>query len=640
MPTFFSRWTTVQLSVADLPKTTINDPKLRKGQDVYEGISNTTLEFAKASRNGTLAETPLNDSETGSHMRYLGVNEDMPFFIVHAGKDFFNPNTNEPRNRWPERVPPEAFDQAPVRLASSLPSPSMVNASVYEEPAAKGEEGEDQHRSRLFSASQHRGFSVRFLDEKSVDLLQLQARPPSFEPQALCLTVFLSKASFFRKYDAKLKRNVFHDLKIDVYVNGDLCASTYVSERYRGNVYEMNEHIVRFSGRRIGRLLEKPWVLVPPGQYADGRKREIKRSKSRNLETTHRWNVIAEALSAEAEKLGRNSQGELSVLGDYLTSLANLQMPSDVEGMQKVGETTFGVIDVVISTGKGQKDNTTHTYLTEPKSIRLKHIETIPSEDVHAPGKEVVPSGSFHANSASLETPREIHSSKNRASSEFLTPRFSQRKRSQNLLNSPSILKTDLTRNTARPSESSSASAQTSRNNRLSSRNIVPKPTETPKSTKNGYPASSTTTPGSQKPALLKLRSSLPNNTRLRSANRNFSSSNPIPTGSRSRNPTTTSSSPRTPIPHSPTLAPPPKRARAPRIPYEIVLDDKMTVAEEIANITAQAAQAEPSLSSRTTRSSLHDDFPPNARCPRPLPHRQSPPAPRECACFHLRPFR
>ena len=87
---------------------------------------------------------------------------------------------------------------------------------------------------------------------------------PPLTPHALCLTVFLSPKSFCIT-DTKGKKETV-DLKIDVYFNGSLCGSHYVPKRYSEDAHAMTEHIVRFTGRRIGRLMEKPCSFGPePG---------------------------------------------------------------------------------------------------------------------------------------------------------------------------------------------------------------------------------------------------------------------------------------------------------------------------------------------------------------------------------------
>lgn len=132
----------------------------------------------------------------------------------------------------------------------------------------------------------------------------------------------------------------------------------------------MTEHIVRFSGRRVARLMEIPWVYVPPGQNPDRSIREHKRGREAYAGASSRWEEISQMLEAEAGSLGGGEDCGNPVLSEYLSSLVKLQMPPEVEEMQMVGGAKFGVIDVIIITGKGHKDGASGTMLLEPTHLR------------------------------------------------------------------------------------------------------------------------------------------------------------------------------------------------------------------------------------------------------------------------------
>ena len=104
MPTFFAQKTTVQLSVADLGRATTPNPRTQQSFAASESIRNVAQEFARGSKDGTLTETPLY-AEDGSHLHFLGKHGNMPFFMVHAGKNLFDSTTKEKRNRRPARIP-------------------------------------------------------------------------------------------------------------------------------------------------------------------------------------------------------------------------------------------------------------------------------------------------------------------------------------------------------------------------------------------------------------------------------------------------------------------------------------------------------------------------------------------------------
>ena len=109
MPRFAGVETTVQLSVADLRQTTTLNPGAQQGVAVTESIKFVAQEFARGSIDGTLTETPLcteDGSGNESHIQFLGKLRTIPFYMVHAGKNFFHLITKEKRNRRPTRVPP------------------------------------------------------------------------------------------------------------------------------------------------------------------------------------------------------------------------------------------------------------------------------------------------------------------------------------------------------------------------------------------------------------------------------------------------------------------------------------------------------------------------------------------------------
>ena len=103
MPTNHGRKTTIQLSVAELGNVITQNPQNRQCAQTTSSITKTDLEFIETSKDGTLAEQPLNGKDD-SHVQFLGKHEDMPFFMVRAGKELFNPNAPGRRNRRPAKT--------------------------------------------------------------------------------------------------------------------------------------------------------------------------------------------------------------------------------------------------------------------------------------------------------------------------------------------------------------------------------------------------------------------------------------------------------------------------------------------------------------------------------------------------------
>ena len=353
-------------------------------------------------------------------MRYLGELENIPFFMVRAGKHLFQ---SEPADKGPGRhvlssaapLSKRAESRGSEGSDTSLSTLATVTTADDENSVVVEsiEHGEPQHKTTYRSLTpakrslsgrsakrfasptvfptRHASSAVTQSDHKTPSPhISLVSRPknprqstvakvpvplavtqPAFVPLALALTVLLSKDSFAHSCGTKTK-HIPQDVKIDVFFNGEMTASTYVSARYRGEANNMIQLTQRFSGRRVDRMAERPWVVVAPSQTADGSLRMSKTRTSACVEAHERWNQIGQALEKEGERYGRNKYGDRSVIGDYLASLAKLEMPTEVDHMQKEGGLKFGVIDVVITLGKGQKDEPEKGYLKEPTKLRLR----------------------------------------------------------------------------------------------------------------------------------------------------------------------------------------------------------------------------------------------------------------------------
>jgi hypothetical protein len=185
-------------------------------------------------------------------------------------------------------------------------------------------------------------------------------------PKALALHVMLGDQSFLRSYDNDKPQRCM----IDVFFNGQLSSSVLV------NWKEIHTWHQVFSGIRVGHMAERPWVVLPPGQNANGNLRGLKRAISVN----ERWQQISSALMQEVKARGVNEYGERPPSADYLHSLATMQMSEVVERLQKPGGRRFGVIDVMITAGDGKKLNNGMSYLKTPMRIvderyRRKHGE-------------------------------------------------------------------------------------------------------------------------------------------------------------------------------------------------------------------------------------------------------------------------
>ncbi|MCJ1379149.1 hypothetical protein MMC17_002249 [Xylographa soralifera] len=411
MPSYMCGAITIKLSAANLEDSTTRSLINQHGKEQVSHYQSIEDELKKGSRERPLAEIPLFTEERHpSRLQFLGTHQDMPFLMVKAGRSLnasrvSNRECIGPLNRsvsehvendatlLPTATNKSSFaDSIMADDLSSDDQTSMLSAmgedesldreqesiiSDVEASTAHGKKIDLEYHSRLAGHDEAVSKS-----QKSPQISSLYSdqttkhRIPSFQdlkPQALCLTVQLSKKSFLPNPYPQIKKLRALDIKIDIYYNGELCTSCYVPERLRSesSIAELTQ---RFGGRRVDRLLERPWIIVPSGQNADGSLREHRRGKGGGTGALQRWKAVSHILQGEAERGGRNKWGDLSILGDYLKSLSMLEMPKEVEDFQKGGGVRYGIIDVVLTAGHGKKDNPESGYLSGPARMRTSGL--------------------------------------------------------------------------------------------------------------------------------------------------------------------------------------------------------------------------------------------------------------------------
>ncbi|MCJ1401364.1 hypothetical protein MMC11_004576 [Xylographa trunciseda] len=416
MPSYMCGAITVKLSAADLENSTTRSLINQHGKEQTIHSRSIEDEPNKSLQERPLAELPLfTEDGQPSRLQFLGAHQDMPFLMVKAGRSL---NASDKFNReYLETVNqsiPELTEHDPMVLPlvtannssadstmtddissdnRTRPSSAMDSSAMDEEVSFVTEQGSitsDANAciNQVKDINQEHHPDLTRHDEP---LLKLQSSPQSsllhsdrttnrrvhspqdLKPQALCLTVQLSKKSFLPNPYSHMKKLRALDIKIDIYYNGELCTSCYVPERLRA-VSSIAELTQRFGGRRVDRLLEQPWIIVPSGQNADGSLREHRRGKGDGTGARQRWKAVSHVLKQEAERGGRNKWGDLSVLGDYLESLSMLEMPKEVENLQKGGGVRYGIIDVVLTAGHGKKDNPDAGYLSGPARMRTSGL--------------------------------------------------------------------------------------------------------------------------------------------------------------------------------------------------------------------------------------------------------------------------
>ena len=135
------------------------------------------------------------------------------------------------------------------------------------------------------------------------------------------------------------------------FMNGELVEVDFVSGR---RVTRKAPSLsLRYMGKRIHRQVEKPWAYVP-SQINAGFVQDA----------AERWNGVSEALLEESELRGRDQYGDVPPSAEYLMALSQVALPDRVKHSRGLG-----IIDVVITAGRGQKYGSEVEYLTGPTRL-------------------------------------------------------------------------------------------------------------------------------------------------------------------------------------------------------------------------------------------------------------------------------
>ena len=171
------------------------------------------------------------------------------------------------------------------------------------------------------------------------------------------------------------------DFRVEtVYLNGYFFDSELIRYGYATRNSGRAKQIVRFTGFRINKKFEKPWIIVPSGQDPHGVPAQY---EDRGSDAAgRRWHAISNTLLLAADRAGRGRDGQRSVLGEYLESLASLPMLPEVAGVQRPGSADFGVIDVVISWTKGTRADLTETSDGRPMVTIVEGHEYVEPVDL------------------------------------------------------------------------------------------------------------------------------------------------------------------------------------------------------------------------------------------------------------------
>ena len=107
---------------------------------------------------------------------------------------------------------------------------------------------------------------------------------------------------------------------------------------------------LQYKGTRLHRQIEKPWAYMP-SQINTGAAQDA----------PGRWSNVSEALKRESAIHGSDKYGDVPPSGEYLMALSQLALPANISDCKGLG-----VVDVIITAGKGQKYGSEVEYLTAP----------------------------------------------------------------------------------------------------------------------------------------------------------------------------------------------------------------------------------------------------------------------------------
>ncbi|KAL9601789.1 MAG: hypothetical protein Q9219_002279 [cf. Caloplaca sp. 3 TL-2023] len=422
MPAYHAKSIDIRLSIADFDKTTTPSPFNTLCKEGILNADRAVKQFEDDAEYGTLSETPLR-SEDGCRLGFLGDQQNMPFLMVHAKPKYLFNGPHHTVSRVKEVLLPirssaastDGLDSPLTDLSSCPPSPICTldrigfqagsisnNKQGYTPPRSsskrqpQGTRNEDQSRFlRSPQVSEQTlipgSAAVKPSADSPVNVLRPLAtnlgetNSSVHQPQALCLRVVRTAKPSISTLESQ-DSGAHTAMKIDVYLNGELCTSSYGPTKvFQPKVYVRDT----FSGIRNSRLTEKPWMLVPS---LPDTLQASPNSAGVEEAAQNRWSNISQALQTAAQNYGRSPTNELPSIGRYLQSLAAVPFPAALLTLLQTNHRRFALIDVVVTTGKGNKDPADAAYLSRPMALRLHGYQLTQGASPHKnqgiPGRE------------------------------------------------------------------------------------------------------------------------------------------------------------------------------------------------------------------------------------------------------------
>ncbi|KAK3708808.1 hypothetical protein LTR37_011329 [Vermiconidia calcicola] len=344
MPTYYANGITAKLTTCDLQSTLSDTIELRQGAAQREDAARVQNIFAQGCK---LPERPIGqDGSDKSVLTFIGSNSDLPLYMVEAGESVGKKNGHENEDAMEgieQQRPPSSSDDSPLTSLGATPTPTKTRSKKSSplKPTAP--------------AVQPPASDPPPIEHSLAGLLQDVNNYLSTPSKALVVEVNLSQKSFLATNVQKSsrKRNSAKDLKIEVFVNGELCDVEYVAAR---KAFEISAEMMRYAGLRLHRQVEKPLVYAPAPSS--------KTVQGDALAARRRWAAVCDALVEEADIRGRDQFGALPPSAEFLMALATLEVPERVQGRE-----ALGAVDIIITAGKGKKYGPETAYITAPARL-------------------------------------------------------------------------------------------------------------------------------------------------------------------------------------------------------------------------------------------------------------------------------
>ncbi|KAI9754770.1 MAG: Meiotic recombination protein dmc1 [Chaenotheca gracillima] len=333
MPTFWGRAVKVNACVIKFPASDDESLGENNGSSHYGHTLRSTISLAEKTYRDP-------DDEIGD-LQFLGKHKDMPFFLVQA-----NPQELEQPQTPPQEVSDDSVSHHSLTEAAGTGSEASGDGLGISLDAIKriSSLGADDDGTALSSTS--RAFAICV----------------SLSPKSI--TPFILNGQVGRTCDVQML----------VYLNGELASSRTIQAYRRHGRPPRDELDQLVAGQRVAVDKEHAWVLRPLD--AASHKRQIDERRDPEL-ARRRWDAVSDQLRIEERLWKRDSRADGdSLMSDYLSSLADRDMPTNMEETMNENDhgASFAILDIVLVRGKTKQDLNCSLFLKEP--TRYSNLQT------------------------------------------------------------------------------------------------------------------------------------------------------------------------------------------------------------------------------------------------------------------------